>query len=190
MGRRAAGDSRRRRASPRPKRTPASSRSTATRTFSRSEVERAADARSSCSINYANAASLVEHDVRRCSRRTARRPASRRLRRADGSPAAEHAGCRDVHRARRRRRRHVDQHAPRHRGRVAVAGPDAATSRSSTSARRRWRCSAKIISVNRTSIEQLGVSYDLASPAAFFNTLVPRTRTPAAPRRTDTSSRR
>ena len=30
---------------------------------------------------------------------------------------------------------------------------------------------AKIISVNRTSIEQLGVSYDLASPSAFINTL-------------------
>ena len=34
---------------------------------------------------------------------------------------------------------------------------------------------AKIISVNRTSIEQLGVSYDLASPSAFFNTLAPHT---------------
>ena len=32
---------------------------------------------------------------------------------------------------------------------------------------------AKIISVNRTSIENLGISYDLASPAAFFNTLAP-----------------
>ena len=32
---------------------------------------------------------------------------------------------------------------------------------------------AKIIAVNRTSIEQLGVSYDLASPSAFFNTLAP-----------------
>jgi type IV pilus assembly protein PilQ len=32
---------------------------------------------------------------------------------------------------------------------------------------------AKIISVNRTSIEKLGVSYDLASPAAFYNTLAP-----------------
>ncbi len=32
---------------------------------------------------------------------------------------------------------------------------------------------AKIISVNRTSIEQLGVSYDLASPSGFFNTLSP-----------------
>ena len=32
---------------------------------------------------------------------------------------------------------------------------------------------AKIISVNRTSIEQLGVSYDLASPSAFFNSLAP-----------------
>jgi type IV pilus assembly protein PilQ len=32
---------------------------------------------------------------------------------------------------------------------------------------------AKIISVNRTSIEQLGLSYDLASPSAFFNTLAP-----------------
>ena len=31
---------------------------------------------------------------------------------------------------------------------------------------------AKIISVNRTSIEQLGISYDLASPGGFFNTLV------------------
>jgi len=32
---------------------------------------------------------------------------------------------------------------------------------------------AKIISVNRTSIENLGISYDLASPSAFFNTLAP-----------------
>jgi type IV pilus assembly protein PilQ len=32
---------------------------------------------------------------------------------------------------------------------------------------------AKIISVNRTSIENLGVSYDLASPGGFFNTLAP-----------------
>jgi type IV pilus assembly protein PilQ len=32
---------------------------------------------------------------------------------------------------------------------------------------------AKIISVNRTSIENLGISYDLASPGAFFNTLAP-----------------
>ena len=32
---------------------------------------------------------------------------------------------------------------------------------------------AKIISVNRTSIEKLGISYDLASPGGFFNTLAP-----------------
>jgi type IV pilus assembly protein PilQ len=32
---------------------------------------------------------------------------------------------------------------------------------------------AKIISVNRTSVEQLGLSYDLASPGGFFNTLAP-----------------
>jgi type IV pilus assembly protein PilQ len=32
---------------------------------------------------------------------------------------------------------------------------------------------AKIISVNRTSIENLGVSYDLASPSGFFNTIAP-----------------
>jgi len=31
----------------------------------------------------------------------------------------------------------------------------------------------KIISINRTSIENLGLSYDLASPAAYFNTLAP-----------------
>jgi type IV pilus assembly protein PilQ len=34
---------------------------------------------------------------------------------------------------------------------------------------------AKIISVNRTSIERLGISYDLASPGAFINTLAPHT---------------
>jgi type IV pilus assembly protein PilQ len=34
---------------------------------------------------------------------------------------------------------------------------------------------AKIISVNRTSVENLGLSYDLASPGAFFNTLAPHT---------------
>jgi type IV pilus assembly protein PilQ len=33
---------------------------------------------------------------------------------------------------------------------------------------------AKIISVSRTSIEQLGLSYDLGSSAAYFNNLVPR----------------
>jgi len=33
---------------------------------------------------------------------------------------------------------------------------------------------AKIISVSRTSIEQLGISYDLGSSAAFFNNLLPR----------------
>jgi type IV pilus assembly protein PilQ len=33
---------------------------------------------------------------------------------------------------------------------------------------------AKIISVSRTSIEQLGISYDLGSSAAYFNRLVPR----------------
>jgi type II secretory pathway component GspD/PulD (secretin) len=33
---------------------------------------------------------------------------------------------------------------------------------------------AKIISVNRTQTEQLGVSYDLGSKEAFFNTLAPR----------------
>jgi type IV pilus assembly protein PilQ len=32
---------------------------------------------------------------------------------------------------------------------------------------------AKIISVNRTSVEKLGVTYDLASPGAFFNTIAP-----------------
>ena len=32
---------------------------------------------------------------------------------------------------------------------------------------------AKIISVNRTSIENLGISYDLASPGGYFNTLAP-----------------
>ena len=32
---------------------------------------------------------------------------------------------------------------------------------------------AKIISVNRTSIENLGISYDLASPSGFINTLSP-----------------
>lgn len=35
---------------------------------------------------------------------------------------------------------------------------------------------AKIISVSRTSIEQLGISYDLGSSAAYFNNLVPRNR--------------
>lgn len=35
---------------------------------------------------------------------------------------------------------------------------------------------AKIISVSRTQIEQLGVSYDLGSEAAYFNTLLPRNR--------------
>ena len=35
---------------------------------------------------------------------------------------------------------------------------------------------AKIISVSRTSIEQLGLSYDLGSAAAYFNNLVPRNR--------------
>jgi type IV pilus assembly protein PilQ len=33
---------------------------------------------------------------------------------------------------------------------------------------------AKIISVSRTSIEQLGISYDLGSNAAYFNNLIPR----------------
>lgn len=33
---------------------------------------------------------------------------------------------------------------------------------------------AKIISVSRTSIEQLGVSYDLGSQASYFNQLIPR----------------
>jgi type IV pilus assembly protein PilQ len=35
---------------------------------------------------------------------------------------------------------------------------------------------AKIISVSRTSIEQLGISYDLGSAAAYFNNLIPRNR--------------
>lgn len=35
---------------------------------------------------------------------------------------------------------------------------------------------AKIISVSRTSIEQLGLSYDLGSSAAYFNNLIPRNR--------------
>jgi type IV pilus assembly protein PilQ len=35
---------------------------------------------------------------------------------------------------------------------------------------------AKIISVSRTSIEQLGLSYDLGSSSAYFNALVPRNR--------------
>ena len=35
---------------------------------------------------------------------------------------------------------------------------------------------AKIISVSRTSIEQLGISYDLGSEAAYFNNVVPRNR--------------
>ncbi|HEX6313744.1 MAG TPA: AMIN domain-containing protein [Gemmatimonadaceae bacterium] len=35
---------------------------------------------------------------------------------------------------------------------------------------------AKIISVSRTSIEQLGLSYDLGSNAAYFNNLIPRNR--------------
>jgi type IV pilus assembly protein PilQ len=35
---------------------------------------------------------------------------------------------------------------------------------------------AKIISVSRTSIEQLGISYDLGSNAAYFNQLIPRNR--------------
>jgi type IV pilus assembly protein PilQ len=35
---------------------------------------------------------------------------------------------------------------------------------------------AKIISVSRTAIEQLGLSYDLGSSAAYFNNLVPRNR--------------
>ncbi len=35
---------------------------------------------------------------------------------------------------------------------------------------------AKVISVSRTQIEQLGMSYDLGSDAAYFNTLVPRNR--------------
>jgi len=35
---------------------------------------------------------------------------------------------------------------------------------------------AKIISVSRTAIEQLGMSYDLGSSAAYFNRLIPRNR--------------
>jgi type IV pilus assembly protein PilQ len=35
---------------------------------------------------------------------------------------------------------------------------------------------AKIISVSRTAIEQLGMSYDLGSSAAYFNKLLPRNR--------------
>lgn len=35
---------------------------------------------------------------------------------------------------------------------------------------------AKIISVSRTSIEQLGFSYDLGSSAAYFNNLIPRNK--------------
>ena len=35
---------------------------------------------------------------------------------------------------------------------------------------------AKVISVSRTKIEQLGMSYDLGSDAAYFNTLLPRPR--------------
>ena len=35
---------------------------------------------------------------------------------------------------------------------------------------------AKIISVSRTSIEQLGISYDLGSEAAYFNNVIPRNR--------------
>lgn len=35
---------------------------------------------------------------------------------------------------------------------------------------------AKIISVSRTAIEQLGMSYDLGSSAAYFNKLIPRNR--------------
>ncbi len=35
---------------------------------------------------------------------------------------------------------------------------------------------AKIISVSRTQIEQLGLSYDLGSSAAYFNKLIPRNR--------------
>lgn len=35
---------------------------------------------------------------------------------------------------------------------------------------------AKIISVSRTAIEQLGLSYDLGSAAAYFNNLIPRNR--------------
>ena len=35
---------------------------------------------------------------------------------------------------------------------------------------------AKIISVSRTSIEQLGISYDLGSTAAYFNNLIPRNK--------------
>ena len=35
---------------------------------------------------------------------------------------------------------------------------------------------AKIISVSRTSIEQLGISYDLGSDAAYFNNVIPRNR--------------
>jgi type IV pilus assembly protein PilQ len=45
---------------------------------------------------------------------------------------------------------------------------------------------AKIISVNRTSVEQLGLSYDLASPSAFFNTLAPHTY-PGVPNTTASS---
>jgi type IV pilus assembly protein PilQ len=35
---------------------------------------------------------------------------------------------------------------------------------------------AKVISVSRTQIEQLGMSYDLGSEATYFNTLIPRPR--------------
>lgn len=45
---------------------------------------------------------------------------------------------------------------------------------------------ARIISVSRTSIEQLGVSYDLGSAAAYFNNLLPRNRPGSdAPETTD-----
>lgn len=35
---------------------------------------------------------------------------------------------------------------------------------------------AKIVSLSRTQLEQLGVSYDLGSAAAYFNTVIPRNR--------------
>ena len=75
-------------------------------------------------INYANASSLVQTiAVAAVQGLLEGRPDDGRLGR-HRQQRRQHSGRRDVHRPRRRRRRHVDQHAPRHRGGVADAGPD------------------------------------------------------------------
>ena len=152
-------------------------------------------------LNYARAVSAApmvkERLTRSCAGRRRSAPASsgiapsgaartgRRRRRRSPAPALQSLTC--PH-ARHRHGRHDHQQHQHHRRAGGAAGARGRTHAASIIRQPQVNIRAKIILVDRSTLEGLGLRYDLGSQQQFFNDLVPRldsTRHAAHDRRAD-----